>query len=72
MIKRKSDAVYLATEQERHDCEVNYVSKKPSGWIKEYLAGVHQKRGLDAYSKLRNDVLKEWRKGIIATCADQK
>ncbi len=60
--KRISDAVYAATEQERHRCEVEFVANHDSEWIKEYLEGVQEKRGHEAYQKLRNDVLKLWRK----------
>lgn len=57
-----SDAVYLATEQDRHRCEVEFVASHGSEWIKEHLEGVHEKRGFDAYEKLRSDILKIWRK----------
>jgi len=59
---RISDSVYSITEPDRHRCEVNFVSKKDGLWIKEYLEKVKEKRGFEAYKKLRDDVLKIWRK----------
>lgn len=50
------------TEKHRHMCEVNYVAKQSGAWIKAFLDGVKLKRGFDAYKKLRNDVLKIWKK----------
>jgi len=61
VIKRISDAVYAATEQERHRHEVEYVAKQEGKWIKEYLEGVQEKRGFEAYKRLRDDVAKLWR-----------
>lgn len=58
MADRISDAVYEATEQERHRCEVEFAESKEDQWIKEHLAGVFEKRGQVAYNKLRNDILK--------------
>ena len=58
MANRISDAVYAATEKERHEAEVNYASQQTNEWIKEHLAGVFQKRGQVAYNMLRNDLLK--------------
>lgn len=50
------------TEKFRHRCEVNYVASKSGAWIKEFLDGVKEKRGFDAYKKLREDVLRVWNK----------
>ena len=50
------------TENHRHKCEVNYVAKQSGAWIKEFLEGVKEKRGSDAYRKVREDVLKVWNK----------
>ncbi len=60
MIKRISDAVYAATEQERHRCEVEFVAKQDGQWIKEFLEKVKEKRGFESYKKLRDDVKKLW------------
>ena len=59
---RISEAVYARTEPYRHKHEVEFVAKHDKEWIKEYLEGVQEKRGHEAYQKLRNDVLKLWRK----------
>jgi len=57
-----SDAVYAATEADRHRCEVEFVSSHDGDWIKEHLAGVKEKRGFDAYKRLRDDVASIWKK----------
>lgn len=62
MKTRISDAIYEKTEPGRHKHEVEFVAKHDSEWIKEYLWKVQEKRGQEAYQKLRNDVLKLWRK----------
>ena len=62
MKTRLSDKVYQATEQERHSCEVNYLCKHGADFIKSYLEKVHEKRGFESYKKLRDDVLKLWKK----------
>jgi len=59
---RISDSVYEATETDRHRHEVEFVAKQDGNWIKEFLEGVKEKRGFDAYKKLRDDVLKVWKK----------
>ncbi len=59
---RISDAVYAATEPERHRKEVEYVANHNGEWIKNYLEEVHKKRGFESYKKLRDDVEKEYRK----------
>ena len=38
------------------------MASKSGAWIKEFLEGVKEKRGFDAYKKLREDVLKVWNK----------
>jgi hypothetical protein len=53
--------VYAKTEADRHQCEVNFVSKNSGEWIKEFLEGVKKKRGLDAHLILREDVAKVWK-----------
>jgi len=58
---RLSDAVYAKTEVERHSKEVEFVASHDGDWIKEYLAKVNEKRGFDAYKRLRDDVAKLWR-----------
>jgi hypothetical protein len=62
MVKRNSDKVYQSTEQERHRCEVAYVAKQGVDWIKTHLSGVQEKRGFEAYKKLRDDVEKIWKR----------
>lgn len=62
MIHRRSDKVYQSTEQERHRLEVEYVAKQSNEWIKTHLEGVRVKRGESAYQRLRQDVLKAWKK----------
>ncbi len=57
-----SDKVYQETEQQRHECESRFVASKDADWIKTHLAGVHEKRGIDAYKKLRDDVARIWKK----------
>lgn len=57
-----SDKVYAEKEQDRHQKEVEFVAKKDADWIKEHLAGVKEKRGFDAYKRLRDDVAKIWKK----------
>ena len=59
---RISDAIYAKTEPCRHKHEVEFVSKHDKEWIKEYLEKVQEKRGAEAYNRLRNDVFKLWRK----------
>jgi len=59
---RISDAVYAATEQDRHRHEVEFVASHDGDWIKEYLAKVNDKRGFEAYKRLRDDVAKLWKK----------
>lgn len=56
-----ADAVYLATEQDRHKHEVEFVASHDGDWIKSFLQGVHDKRGFEAYKRLRDDVAKLWR-----------
>ena len=58
---RISEAVYARTEPERHRCESEFVAKHDKEWIKEYLEGVQEKRGTEAYNRLRNDVFKLWK-----------
>ena len=62
MKTRISEAVYAATEPERHKKEVEYVAKQSGEWIKEFLRMVEKRRGFDSYARLRNDVLKVWNK----------
>ena len=62
MKTRLSDKVYAATEQARHSCEVNYLCKHGAEFIKNYLEKVQEKRGFDAYIKLRDDVAKLWKR----------
>lgn len=62
MNKRLSDDVYPKTEPERHRLEVEYVAKQSNEWIKTYLEGVKSERGELAYQRLRQDVLKLWKK----------
>lgn len=50
------------TEAFRHAKEVEFVAEHSGAWIKEFLEGVKEKRGSDAYRKLREDVLKVWNK----------
>ena len=59
---RLSDDVYSKTEPERHRLEVEYVAKQSNEWIKTHLEGVKEKRGELAYQRLRQDVLKVWKK----------
>ena len=56
MKTRLSDKVYQDTDKHRHECEVRYSLSKGADWIKTHLAGVHEKRGFDAYKKLLDDV----------------
>lgn len=58
MVKRQADAVYAATEQDRHSKEVEFVASHDGDWIKSFLQGVHEKRGFEAYKLLRDDVAK--------------
>lgn len=60
--KRLSDDVYSKTEPKRHRLEVEYVAKQSNEWIKTHLEGVKAKRGEAAYQRLRQDVLKAWKK----------
>lgn len=62
MKTRLSDKVYQSTEQERHQKEVEFVAKQGVNWIKLHLAGVQEKRGFDAYKRLRDDVARLWKK----------
>ena len=62
MIKRISDAVYAKTESDRHKHEVEFVASHDGDWIKSFLQGVNEKRGFEAYKRLRDDVAKLWRK----------
>lgn len=48
-------------ESFRHECEVNHVSSQSGIWIKNYLEKIKEKRGFDAYRKLRDDVAKIWK-----------
>ena len=57
-----SDAVYAKTEADRHRHEVEFVAGHDADWIKEHLAGVKEKRGFDAYKRLRDDVARLWKK----------
>ena len=59
---RISDVIYARIELYWYKHEVEFVAKHDKEWIKEYLEGVQEKRGHEAYQKLRNDVLKLWRK----------
>ena len=52
------------TEEFRHKMEVEFVSEQSGIWIKNYLEKIKEKRGFDAYKKLRDDVAKEWKKSI--------
>jgi len=60
--KKLSDKVYAATEPDRHLKEVEFVAKQQQEWIKNYLAKVQEKRGFESYKKLREDVLRLWKK----------
>ena len=60
--KNLSDLIYSKTEPERHRLEVEYVAKQSNEWIKTHLEGVRAKRGELAYKRLRQDVLKLWKK----------
>jgi len=60
-VKRMADEVYAKTEQERHSKEVEFVASHDGDWIKSFLQGVHEKRGFEAYKRLRDDVAKLWR-----------
>jgi TorA maturation chaperone TorD len=62
LIKRLSDAVYAKTEADRHKHEVEFVASHNGDWIKNFLEKVKEKRGFEVYRKLRDDVLKIWRK----------
>ena len=62
MNKRLSDGVYSKTEPERHRLEVEYVAKQSNEWIKTHLEGVNAERGELSYQRLRQDVLKVWKK----------
>jgi hypothetical protein len=53
---RISDQVYAETEPDRHRLEVEFVAKKDAEWIKTHLVGVQEKRGFEAYKKLRDDL----------------
>ena len=61
-MKRRLDEVYASTEQYRHRKEVEFVASHGGDWIKSFLQGVHEKRGFDAYKKLRDDVAKLWKR----------
>lgn len=61
MKTRLSDKVYAVTEQERHGCEVKHVCTMREKQKDLHLAGVHEKRGFDAYKRLRDDVAKIWK-----------
>jgi len=61
MKTRLSDKVYQSTEQHRHECEARFVASHNTGWIKDHLEGVKEKRGFSAYKRLRDDVAKLWR-----------
>lgn len=61
--KRLSDDVYSKTEPERHRLEVKYVlAKKTDKERDDYLNGVREKRAESAYQRLRQNVLKAWKK----------
>ena len=62
MKTRLSDKVYAATEQARHEKEVEFYSKHSEEWVNKHLKGVFEKRGFESYKKLRDDVLKLWKK----------
>lgn len=62
MKTRLSDKVYRSTEPERHLKEVEFVASHNEEWIKDHLEGVKEKRGFDAYKRLRDDVAKIWKK----------
>ena len=62
MKTRLSDKVYQSTEQHRNECESLFVASKDAEWIKDYLEGVKEKRGFDAYKRLRDDVAKIWKR----------
>lgn len=62
MKPRQSDKIYQDTEQHRHECEVKFVASHNAEWIKDHLEGVKEKRGFDAYKKLRDDVAKIWKR----------
>lgn len=49
------------TEQFRHECEVDFISKQPKEWIKDYLVGVKEKRGEEQWARLRKDVINAWK-----------
>ena len=49
------------TEQFRHECEVDFVSKQTPAWIKTFLAGVKVKRGEPEWFRLRKDVINAWK-----------
>lgn len=49
------------SEEWRHECEARFVSQQSDEWIRAHLAGVEKLRGIEAKSKLRNDVAKIWR-----------
>jgi hypothetical protein len=48
--------VDTSSEQYRHECEVRYVANLPHDAARNaYLVGVKQKRGIEAWKKLRAD-----------------
>jgi DNA-binding transcriptional regulator YbjK len=55
-----SQQVYEQYEEARHKAEVNHVLSHDAQWIKKFLEGVLEKRGFDAYKKLRDDVFNVW------------
>ena len=59
---RKSDTVYQDTEKHRHECESRFVARKDDEWIIDHLEGVKEKRGFDAYKRLRDDVAILWKR----------
>lgn len=61
-MKRIADEVYAKYEHDRHKKEVEHVAKHDAAWIKEYMDRVKEKRGIEAWARLRKDVWGIWRK----------
>ena len=53
-----------SSEEWRHICEIEEVFRRfeTHEERKEYLRGVQEKRGIEAYNKLREGLIKEWKR----------
>jgi len=55
-----------SSEEWRHQCEVRYVLRlrvRSQAGAYDFLEKVKEKRGLNAYNRLKNDCADQWAKG---------